>query len=185
MAEREGPRAGPLPRRPLLAAASALLLAAAASRWGVAAAHRRPALEALVEWLPGRYVGHSSRLDIVPVYAPLTGPHAFYVRESDALDGSRLLDQQLLAVTRVRRGRAVLRVWRFVDPARWRDAHSDTDLFKGLMPGDVAPGAAVQIDWVAGQWRLAARSGAAFAFELDAAALTLRTRFERTGSRLP
>jgi hypothetical protein len=185
MADVPGPRRPRPSRRRLLASASVLLLAAAVAPRIAAAARRRPALEALLEWLPGSYAGPASRLDVVPVYAPLTGPHAFYLRECDPLDESRVRDQQLLAATPAKRGRAVLRVWRFVDPARWRDAHRTTDLFKGLMPGDVTPGPAVEIDWIAGTQRLGARAGGAFPFELDAAALTLRARFERGGSSLP
>lgn len=170
-------------RRRLLVGAAALLLAASAPC--AVAARRRLAIEALLEWLPGRYSSGETLLDVVPVYAPLTAPHAFYLRECDPIDESRVVDQQLLAATPARRGRALLRVWRFVDAARWRDAHRATELFKGLMPGDVVAGAAVEIEWAAGEPRLASRPGAAFRFTLDGAVLELGNRFERSGSRVP
>lgn len=150
-----------------------------------AAARRAPAIGALLEWLPGRYRGPDSELEILPVYAPMTAPDAFYVREA-AIDGSeRLLAQQLLAVSPAKRGRAVLRVWRFADAARWREAHRTPDLFKGLMPGDVLPGPAAEVDWHPTEQRIVALRGAGFPFELDANAITFRARYEREGSGLP
>jgi hypothetical protein len=160
----------------------------------VRAAARRPAaLAALREWLPGRYVAAESALEILPIYAPLTAPDAFLARELrrvgdepfDSSDPSDLLAQQLLAVSPAKRGRALLRVWRLTDPARWRDAHRAPDLFKGLMPGDVLPGPVIEVDWREPGVRLGARAGAAFAFELDAAAVTFRARYERMGNGLP
>ncbi len=171
-------------RRLLCAGAATLLLPLSIGSVG-APGRRRPAVAALLEWLPGIYLGPTSRLEVLPVYAPLTAPHAFYLRESERADPTRVLDQRLLAVAPARRGRAVLRVWRFADPARWREAHLATDLFKGLMPGDVQPGAAIEVDWLPGRTRLGARTGAAFPFELDAAALVMQTRFERYGNDLP
>jgi hypothetical protein len=159
----------------------------------LAAARRPAALAALREWLPGRYVAAESALEILPIYAPLTAPDAFLARELrragdepfDSSDPADLLAQQLLAVSPAKRGRALLRVWRFAEPARWRDAHRSPDLFKGLMPGDVLPGPVIEVDWREAGLRLGARAGAAFAFELDAAAVTFRSRYERVGNGLP
>lgn len=160
----------------------------------VRAAARRPAaLAALREWLPGRYVAAESALEILPIYAPLTAPDAFLARELrragdepfDSSNPADVLAQQLLAVSPAKRGRALLRVWRFAEPARWRDAHRAPDLFKGLMPGDVLPGPVIEVDWREPGTRLGARAGAAFAFELEAAAVTFRSRYERVGNGLP
>ena len=183
-------------RRTLLHGLAAALLTGASigAATGAAAASRRvPALAALRDWLPGRYVGAESALEILPVYAPMTAPDAFFARELrragedpfDAVAASDLLAQQLLAVTAAKRGRALLRIWRFADGARWRDAHRTLDLFKGLMPGDVLPGPVIEVDWREPGVRLGARSGAAFPFELDANAITFRARYERLGSGLP
>ena len=84
-----------------------------------------------------------------------------------------------------KRGRALLRIWRFADAARWRDAHRALDLFKGLMPGDVLPGPVIEVDWRVPGVQLGARAGAAFPFELDANAVTFRARYARAGSGLP
>lgn len=160
----------------------------------VRAAARRPAaLAALREWLPGRYVAAESALEILPIYAPLTAPDAFLARELrrfgdepfDSSDPADVLAQQLLAVSPAKRGRALLRVWRFADPARWRDAHRAPDLFKGLMPGDVLPGPVIEVDWREPGVRLGARAGAVFEFELEAAAVSFRSRYERVGNGLP
>jgi hypothetical protein len=183
--DEQGAACGSLQRRRLLLARGAALLLWLSMGSAGAAGRPRAAFAALLEWLPGNYLGDTSRLELLPVYAPLTGPHAFYLRESDLVYPARVLDQRLLAVTAAKRGRAALRVWQFADPARWREAHLATDLFKGLMPGDVVPGAAIEIDWLPGRTRLGARAGAAFPFELDTTALVMRTRFERDGSTLP
>jgi hypothetical protein len=159
----------------------------------LAAARRPAAIVALREWLPGRFVSAESGLEILPVYAPLTAPDAFLARELrragdepfDFSDPADVLAQQLLAVSPAKRGRALLRVWRFAEPARWRDAHRAPDLFKGLMPGDVLPGPVIEVDWREPGVRLGARTGAAFAFELEAAAVTFRSRYERLGNGLP
>ena len=178
-------------RDPLLARRTLLRMAAAAAALGIAvpradAAPRRvPAFAALLDWLPGRYAGADSALEIMPAYAPLTAPNAFYLRESPRDEAEVARAQQLLAVTEGKRGRALLRIWRFADEARWRDAHRAPDLFKGLMPGDVLPGPVAEIDWHASEPRLLARRGSGFAFELDANAITFRQRYEREGGGLP
>jgi hypothetical protein len=158
-----------------------------------AASRRVPAVAVLRDWLPGRYVGADTALEILPVYAPMTAPDAFLAREMrrvadqpfDSTDPTDLLAQQLLAVSPGKRGRALLRIWRFADGARWRDAHRSLDLFKGLMPGDVLPGPVIEVDWLEAGARLGSRAGAAFPFELDANAITFRARYERVGSGLP
>jgi hypothetical protein len=185
-------------RRSLLrggAAALGLALAGGFGAAGVAgaASRRVPPLAALREWLPGRYRGTDTALEILPVYAPLTAPDAFLARELrhgsdepfDSGDPAAVLAQQLLAVSPAKRGRALLRIWRFADAARWREAHRALDLFKGLMPGDVLPGPVIEVDWRVPGVQLGARAGAAFPFELDANAVTFRVRYERAGSGLP
>lgn len=185
-------------RRRLLrggAATLGLVLAAAGPRAVVAqvGGRRGAALAALREWLPGRFVAAETALEILPVYAPMTAPDAFLARELqrggdapfDSTDPAALVSQQLLAVSPAKRGRALLRVWRFAEPFRWRDAHRAPELFKGLMPGDVLPGPVIEVDWREPGVRVGARAGAAFEFELDAAAVTFRARYERLGNGLP
>lgn len=185
-------------RRALLRGGAAVLGLALAGGLGgagvaAAAARRVPALAALREWLPGRYLGAGTALEILPIYAPLTAPDAFLARELrrgddapfDSADPADQLAQQLLAVSPAKRGRALLRIWRFADAPRWREAHRTLDLFKGLMPGDVLPGPVIEVDWRVPGQQLGARAGAAFAFELDANAVTFRARYERAGSGLP
>jgi hypothetical protein len=53
------------------------------------------------------------------------------------------------------------------------------------MPGDVLPGPVIEVDWREPGVRLGAPAGAAFAFELEAAAVTFRARYERVGNGLP
>jgi hypothetical protein len=172
-------------RRRILAGLAGTVACGAAARGMAASARRAPVLAALLDWLPGRYVGADAALTILPVYAPMTAPNAFYARET-ARDDERLVRaQQLLAVSEGRRGRALLRVWRFADAERWREAHRSPDLFKGLMPGDALPGPVAEVDWDASEPRLVARRGSGFAFELDANAITFRQRYEREGGGLP
>lgn len=173
-----------LTRRAVLGLAAAVTLGVA-QREATGAARRIPAWAALLEWLPGRYVTSDALLEVMPAYAPLTAPNAFYLRETAREDDDVARAQQLLAVSEGKRGRALLRIWRFADAARWRDAHRAPDLFKGLMPGDVLAGPVAEVDWHASEPRLVARRGSGFAFELDANAITFRQRYEREGGGLP
>jgi hypothetical protein len=104
----------------------------------------------LLEWYSGRFVNdqqvkadasagrepHAAlELNIVRVYAPRVGDFAFYFQESAAEDPRRVFTQRMVTFSVVK-DRIVQSLWAFAEPARWRDAHLDTDLFKSLMPQD-------------------------------------------------
>jgi hypothetical protein len=112
---------------------------------------REAELAQLLEWYAGRYVNveqvkadvaahrepHAAlELNIVRVYAPLAGDFAFYVQESAAEDPRRVFTQRIVAFSTVKDRGIVQSLWSFTEPTRWRDAHLDKDLFKGLMPQD-------------------------------------------------
>ena len=170
-------REAPTRRRVLhgLAAGASLLLLAGAA----VAARRPPVLNGVLQWLPGRFESERAELIVVPVYAPRAGAHVFYLRQS-ALDApDEALSQMLLGATVGRRSRCVLQQWRLVEPRRWRDAHLSPDLFKSLVPDDLAPGPAVSLDWDPTVTRVMSAADSAFRFELDPTAVTLTERYER------
>lgn len=158
-----------------LAAGASLLLPGGAA----VAARKPPVLNGVRQWLPGRFESESAELIVVPVYAPRAGAHVFYLRLS-ALDAQdEALSQMLFGATVGRRSRCVLQQWRLVEPRRWRDAHLSPDLFKSLVPDDLAPGPAVSLDWDPTVTRVMSAADSAFRFELDPTAVTLTERYER------
>jgi hypothetical protein len=109
------------------------------------------------------------------------------VQENAFGDPRRVLSQRLFVFELAPDQRIVQRTFGFAEPARWRDGHRNTDIFKGLISQDVGASAgACVLEWrLAGQaFRGSARGpciGAAQA-ELTGAALTLGEpplRFER------
>lgn len=121
---------------------------------------RRAELAQLAEWLPGRYDNveqataagataqrhESLAVVIVPVYAPALGERVFYSQEMAADDARRVLGQRLLAFEAAGQG-IVQRVYLLEDPLRWRDGHSNPDLFKALVPDDVRPLGGCELIW--------------------------------------
>jgi hypothetical protein len=174
----ERPPCGTATRRLLLqglAASAGLLVPSGSAR----AARKPPVLNGVLQWLPGRFESERAELTIVPVYAPRAGAHVFYLRVGafEALDEA--LSQSLLAATPGRRSRCMLQAWRLLEPRRWRDGHLSPDLFKSLVPDDLAPGPTVALDWDSTVTRVMSAPGSAFRFELDPTAVTLTERYER------
>ena len=143
------------------------------------AARSPPPLNAVRQWLPGRYESTRAELFVVPIYAPRAGEHVFYLRQSLLDDPDGALSQSLLAASTAKRNRCVLQEWRLLEPRRWRDGHVSPDLFKSLVPDDLAPGPAALVGWDTTVTRVVSVAGSAFRFELDPAALTLTERYER------
>jgi hypothetical protein len=182
MAER-GPRSEPLiprewSRRELL---QGLAVGAAFGcvAMSASAARTPPPLNAVRQWLPGRYESANAELFVVPIYAPRAGEHVFYLRQSLLDDPDGALSQSLLAASTAKRNRCVLQEWRLLEPRRWRDGHVSPDLFKSLVPDDLAPGPAALVGWDPTVTRVVSVAGSAFRFELDPTALTLTERYER------
>ena len=107
----------------------------------------------LTMWLPGRYGSEAGNglgqrsLTILPVYAPRIGDHVFYVHEMAAGDPARVTAQLLIAFEVVKGRGIVQSVWSLTEPDRWRDAHLDPDLFKGLMPQDFSLVPGCEVEW--------------------------------------
>ncbi len=157
----------------------ALGAAVAAVSQSVLAARAPLPLNALRQWLPGRYESARAELFVVSIYAPRAGEHVFYLRQSLLDDPEGALSQSLLAASSAKRNRCVLQEWRLLEPRRWREGHLSPDLFKSLVPDDLAPGAAALVGWDPTVTRVVSVAGSAFRFELDPAALTLTERYER------
>jgi hypothetical protein len=141
--------------RLLLIAMSALLAFAACSN---TAALRRAELEELSSWLPGSYESSATTggaaaspepvlLIIVPVYAPSLGERVFYAQEMASADPRRVMSQRLLSFEVTRDGRILQTGYVFSDPMRWRDAHLNPELFKGLQPPDLRGPTGCAIVW--------------------------------------
>lgn len=144
--------------RVLCALTAAALLAACTTQ----SKRSEAELAQLLAWLPGRYDNvaqseadaHAGReshvaleLNIVRIYAPLMGDYAFYVQETAADDPRRVIAQHAVAFAVVKDRGIVESLWSFAEPTRWRDAHLNLDLFKGLMPQDFVPLAGCDLIW--------------------------------------
>lgn len=127
----------------VLAVAALAMLCACAS----GAKRAQSQLAELAQWLPGAYDnrtqaqaargphGHEPlALVIVPIYAPALGKYAFYSQEMAADDPRRVTAQRVLAFDVGRDGEILQGTFALVEPVRWRDAHLNPDLFKGLIP---------------------------------------------------
>jgi hypothetical protein len=125
---------------------------------------REAELSQLAEWLPGRYdnrdqaerdtkdggAGHEAlAIVIVPIYAPALGKYAFYSQEMAADDSRRVTAQRVIAFDVAADKRIVQGMYALTEPVRWRDAHLNPDLFKGLIPHqDVRPLPGCELVWV-------------------------------------
>jgi len=103
-------------------------------------------LAQLLDWYPGRYSSGTLELRIVRIYAPLIGDFAFYQQESAADDPGRIVMQRVVAFERVKAS-IVQTTWSLAEPARWRNAYSDPDVFKGLQSQDFAPMPGCELVW--------------------------------------
>lgn len=123
---------------------------------------RESELAQLLEWLPGRYTNvaqveadqragvepHAAlEVNIVRIYAPRIGDFVFYFQESAADDPRRVFTQRVLAFSVVKDRGIVQTLWSLAEPTRWRDAHQNVDLFKGLMPQDFTPIGGCDLLW--------------------------------------
>lgn len=119
-------------------------------------------LAQLLDWLPGQYdnreqaeadarVGSGAHtalaLSIVPIYAPMIGDHVYYLQESAADDSRRVMSQRVISFEVTKDSGIVQSLWSLAEPDRWRDAHLNPDLFKGLMPQDFTPLAGCDLLW--------------------------------------
>jgi hypothetical protein len=134
------------------------LLAACASQ----GKRQEAELAQLLEWYPGHYSNaeqaeaderaglpaHAALdIGIVRVYAPLIGEYAFYQQETVAGDSRRIISQRVVAFETVKGQGIVESLWSLAEPARWRDAHMNPDLFKSLQPQDFVPMRGCELVW--------------------------------------
>jgi len=123
---------------------------------------REAELAQLLEWYPGRYSNvdqseadvqagrepHTAlELNIVRIYAPLIGDYVFYTQETAADDPRRVIAQRVVAFEVVKGSGIVQSLWSLAEPARWRDAHLNADLFKSLQPQDFVPLRGCELVW--------------------------------------
>ncbi|HTC16753.1 MAG TPA: CpcT/CpeT family chromophore lyase [Steroidobacteraceae bacterium] len=109
-------------------------------------------LTQLLTWLPGSYAtgaGAGITLNIVKVYAPRVGKHVFYAEESASNDANRVMSQRLLKFEiEEEHGAIVETVYNLVEPARWREGLTNTDLFTIIMPDEVRSVHGCQLLWL-------------------------------------
>ena len=119
-------------------------------------------LAQLLHWLPGSYDNAAQAqtdaqqgvqppherlaLAIVALDAPSFGRDAFYMQEMAADDPRRVMSQKVLTFHVTDQG-IVAGVWSLTDPRRWRDAHLNPDLFRGLVPEDLAERPGCELRW--------------------------------------
>lgn len=118
-------------------------------------------LAQLAAWLPGRYdnadqagqnrtggrADEALALVIVPIYSLFLGEHAFYVQEMAVDDPRRVLGQRVITFD-LTDDRIVQGTYMLAEPLRWRDAHLDPSLFKGLMANqDLKPLTGCALVW--------------------------------------
>ena len=136
-------------RRALTAATFACCILA-----GPAGARDKPEeiLQELLQMFPGHYDNTAQAqselaqgvqtpheavvLDIVPIEAIMIGDNVFYVQESIAGDPNRVLAQKLVSFGVVKKD-VVETDYVLSEPLRWRNGHTNPDVFKGLMVQDV------------------------------------------------
>jgi hypothetical protein len=142
----------------LLLLASCTLLTACASELKKAKAD----LTEIQSWLPGFYdnleqsqedarQGRTPHvalsLSIVPVRLPTFGDHVFYLQESAADDARRITRQRLLSFEPLEEGNVRQTMYSLSQPGRWRDAHLNPDLLKGMMFNDATPLTGCELLW--------------------------------------
>jgi hypothetical protein len=116
----------------------------------------------LTDLLPGRYnnVAQSEAdaaegrerhpplsLDIVRIDLPLLSDYVFYLQESAVGDARRITQQRLLTFEPAKDGSIIERVYSFAEPARWRDGHLNSGLFRGMMFRDTVPLGGCDLLW--------------------------------------
>ena len=114
------------------------------------------------EWYPGRWdnseqaqedaragreVHTAVVLSIVPIDVPLFNEHAYYVQESAADDRQRVTSQRIVTFEVVKGGRILQGYWTLAQPARWRSAAENPDLFKSMMYTDAARMSGCDVEW--------------------------------------
>ena len=119
-------------------------------------------LAQIEEWLPGRYdnteqaqedarqgrdVHPALTLSIVPIDVPLFSEHTYYVQESAADDPRRVTSQRLVTFEVVKGGRIVQSYWSLAEPARWRSAAQNPELFQSMMFRDASRVAGCDVEW--------------------------------------
>lgn len=125
--------------------AAAALLVACASQSKL----REAELVQLLEWYPGHYGNAQAALElnIVRVYAPSIGKYVFYQQEAAADDPRRVFTQRLVSFEVVKGIGIVQSLWSPTEPTRWRDAHLNADLFKGMQPQDFTRLSGCELAW--------------------------------------
>ncbi len=116
----------------------------------------------IVAWLPGHYDNveqsqedaRSGRtphvalaVTIVPIDIPTFGDHVFYLQESVADDPRRVTTQRLLSFYTDQEKHVLAATYTLGEPARWRDAHLNPDVFKGMMYKDATPLTGCELLW--------------------------------------
>jgi len=111
---------------------------------------REAELAQLLEWYPGHYGSTEAALElnVVRVYAPSIGDYVFYQQESAADDPRRVFSQRLVSFAALKGAGIVQSLWSPAEPVRWRDAHLNADLFKGMQPEDFKRLAGCELTWV-------------------------------------
>jgi len=116
----------------------------------------------IVAWLPGHYdnieqsqedarAGRTPHValavTIVPIDIPTFGDHVFYLQESVADDPRRVTTQRLLSFYTDAEQHVLEATYTLGEPARWRDAHLNPDVFKGMMYKDATPLTGCELLW--------------------------------------
>jgi hypothetical protein len=135
---------------------------------------------------------------VAPVRAGFIGDTVYYVHESIAADGRRLIGQQLSLFSLVQGSTLIVETpIAFNEPRRWREGDRNPELFRSILPQDVKALAGCEVVWrkVAGGFdgatdparcRSSAGGGAAVRVErryaLRSAGLTVQEkRFDEAG----
>jgi hypothetical protein len=119
-------------------------------------------LAQIEEWLPGRYdnteqaqedarqgrdVHTALTLSVVPIDVPLFSEHTYYVQENAADDPRRVTSQRLVTFEVVKGGRILQSYWSLAEPARWRSAAQNPELFQSMMFRDATRVAGCDVAW--------------------------------------
>jgi CpeT/CpcT family protein DUF1001 len=119
-------------------------------------------LAQIAEWLPGRYdnteqaqeearqgrdVHAALTLSVVPIDVPLFSEHTYYVQESAADDPRRVTSQRLVTFEVAKGGRILQSYWSLAEPARWRNAAQNPELFQSMMFRDATRLPGCDVEW--------------------------------------
>ena len=115
-----------------------------------------------VRWLPGSYDNSAQaksdvekgvrpphdavELVVIPLESVAVGQNAFYVQETAADNGLRVLSQRVLIFTETEKG-FVEQLNAITEPMRWRDGQHEPDMFQGMTKRDLKPAVGCELLW--------------------------------------